>query len=293
MSRERLCCALLGVLFLGCGRSRSLQATLASTVSSSASAASSSSNAPSSNAPTATTAPRTAEQLLNAWTAALNAADMTALDALYAEQVKFYGQSLVRKEVIARKHRALAALPGFNQQVLGSPSYRDEGDRIRVDFQKHSGVPPVQNDVRSTIVIVKTPHLAISEETDAATERRFARASEDAKPDSCDAAVWALVDSTAFAKKLYADIAQNLKAFPESDGFHIGGIGPFPLGETGGKYQVWIGVHHPERFENYADFSVDAQGKIAVVCMQCEAPVRPISATRAALADFDRLCTTH
>ncbi|HKO48665.1 MAG TPA: hypothetical protein VJV79_13130 [Polyangiaceae bacterium] len=249
--------------------------------------------APISSAPAVANAPQTAEQLLNAWTAALNAADVTALAGLYADKVKFYGQSLTREEVLARKRKALAATPGFSQQVLGQPSYQDEDDSVRVGFQKRSGSPAALSDVRSTLVLVKSPRLAIREETDAVTEKRFSSAGGHAKPDSCEAAVWALVDSTPFAKQLNATIEQNLKRFSASEDLHLGGMGPFLPSETGGTYELWIGVHHPGRFENYAVFSVSPKGATTVACGQCDAPRGPISPTRSALDDFNRLCASH
>jgi len=264
----------------------------APTPASNASAAPAIVSAPSASAPAAIL-PSPAEQLLAAWTAALNAADTTALEPLYADKVKFYGQSLSRAEVIARKRKALAAAPGFEQRVIGQPSYQDDGDSIRVGFQKRSGLPKALNDVRSTLVLAKAPRLAIREETDDATEKRFSHASDDAKPDSCEAAVWAVVDSTAFAKQLYATIDKNLKQFPASDDLNPGGMGPFLPSETGGTYDVWVGVHHPGRFENYAAFSVTPKGDISVNCSECEAPSGPIAPAPAARDDFARLCESH
>jgi len=207
--------------------------------------------------------------------------------------VKFYGQLLSRAEVIARKRKALAAAPGFKQQVIGNASYQEEGDDIRVGFQKRSGLPGALRDVRSTLVLAKGPHPTIREETDDATEKRFARTNEAAKPDSCEAAVWALVDSTAFAKQLYATIERNLKQFPASDQLNPGGMGPFLPNETGGTYDVWLGVHHPDRFENYAVFSVTPRGNISVSCVECETPSGPIAPAHSALEDFERLCASH
>jgi hypothetical protein len=231
--------------------------------------------------------------LLSAWNAALNAGDLTALEALYADQVKFYGQSLARKDVLASKRRSLAAVPGFKQQLVGRPSYQDEGDSIRVSFQKRSGRPGAQGDVRSTLVLIKTPRFAIREETDAVTERRFSSASNGAKPDSCEAAVDALIGSTPFVSQLTAQIVQNLKEVPASEGLNPGGMGPFLPSETDGTYEVWIGVMHPERFENYAVFSVTPKGEVTVTCIECEAPSEPLTPAHSALDDFKRLCKSQ
>ena len=105
--------------------------------------------------------------------------------------------------------------------------------------------------------------------------------------------MWALVDSTPFAKRLSATIEQNLKRFPASAALHLGGVGPFLPGETGGSYEVWIGVHHPGRFENYAVFSITPKGETTVTCGQCDAPSGHIFPARSALDDFNRLCASH
>lgn len=232
----------------------------------------------------------TPEQMLKAWTHALNASDAAALEPLYAEKVRFYGSTFPRTEVIARKRKALAASPGFTQQVIGQPSYRDESDRIRVSFQKRSGLPGKLTDVRSTLVLTKLPKLTIAEETDAATEQRFQRENE-AKPTDCASAVSALVDSTPLAAKLYATIDKNLKPYPASDDLHPGGMGPFMPAETDGKsYEVWIGVHHPDRFENYGTFSVTLKGDVTADSFELGNAPQPTAPTPAALADFKRLC---
>jgi len=70
-------------------------------------------------------------------------------------------------------------------------------------------------------------------------------------------------------------------------------MGPFLPSETGGTYDVWIGVHHPTRFENYAVLSVAAKGETTVECGQCDAPSGPISPAPSAIDDFNRLCATH
>jgi hypothetical protein len=118
VSRNRVRFLLIAqALLLGCGKSRSQQIVPALSASALASV-----TAANVSASAVANAPETAEHLLNAWTAALNAADVTAPATLYANKVKFYGQSIAREEVLARKRNALAATPGFTQQVLGQPS---------------------------------------------------------------------------------------------------------------------------------------------------------------------------
>lgn len=83
------------------------------------------------------------------------------------------------------------------------------------------------------------------------------------------------------------------KRFPESADLHSGGVGPFMPSETGGTFEIWIGVHHPERFENYASFDVTREGETTVTCGQCEGPRGPLTTPRSALEDFKRLCANQ
>lgn len=233
-------------------------------------------------------------QLLKEWTRALNAADLGALGRLYAERVRFYGISLARDEVIEKKRKALQATPTFAQEVTGKPRVEPKGDVIRVVFQKRSGPKGQQRDVLGTLVLRKAPPFSIVEETDAVTEKRYGRvrAAADA-PKDCPAAVWFLVDSTPEAKRLFDKIEKNLKAFPPNAGMNPGGMGPIMPNETGdGTYEYSIGVHHPDRFESYGWFTVDATGKVTVSSWNLELDDVETSPSKEALAEFQKHCGT-
>ncbi len=61
--------------------------------------------------------------------------------------------------------------------------------------------------------------------------------------------------------------------------------------ETGdGTYQVAVGVYHPERFEAYAWFTIDATGKITVSVFTLDRFDAPASPSPQALQSFKRLC---
>lgn len=68
-------------------------------------------------------------------------------------------------------------------------------------------------------------------------------------------------------------------------------MGPLMPNETGdGTYQVAVGVYHPERFEAYAWFTIDATGKITVSVFTLDRFDAPASPSPQALQSFKRLC---
>lgn len=233
-----------------------------------------------------------AQDLLAEWTRALNTRDLGALERVYADHVRFYGRSLTRAQVLESKRKALAATPNFRQLVLGAPSLEQDGDVTRVMFHKRSGPEDALRDVFATLVLRAGPRLLIAEETDATTEKRFAPVAATAdEPTDCGSAVWALVDSTREAAKLSAQIEHNLKSFPEAADLHPGGMGPMTPAETGdGTYQIAMGVHHPERFEAYAWFTVMVDGRVRLTAYTLELDDAAVFPAPKALSAFQRLC---
>jgi hypothetical protein len=239
--------------------------------------------------------PQTPQEMLTEWTRALNEADLGALESLYAGRVRFYGTWLTRDEVLKRKRDALAATRNFKQAVLGNPSLEKKGDVSTLGFRKRSGPADAQHDVFATLVLRRSPQLLIEEETDAATEKRYGSASTSGDvPKDCVSAVWLMVDSTPVAERLYKDINRNLGGFPKEAELHPGGMGPLTPHETGdGTYELAIGVHHPERFEAYAWFTVDPTGKVTVSAFTLELSEATTTPSPEALRHFGRLCTPH
>jgi hypothetical protein len=217
---------------------------------------------------------------------------MDAITLLYAENVRFYGQRLGRKDVIARKRQALEKTPTFVQTVTGEPRIEPSGGEIRVVFKKRSGPRGKEQDALATLILSAGRPLEIVEETDAATKKR--RGEDDqraAAPTNCEDAVGTLVASTLEWKRLGDDIDKNLKGVPASANLNPGGMGPFMPSETGdGTYEMSIGVHHPDRFEAYGWFTVSATGKVTVNSFALELSDAPATPTKEALADFTRLC---
>jgi hypothetical protein len=233
--------------------------------------------------------------VLQAWTRALNAADTAALDNLYADSVRYYGQVLTRSEVIERKRRALSKTPNFRQEVLGEPKVERAGDVTRVGFLKRSGVVNAQRDVFATLVLGNAPALRIVEETDLPTSDKSVNpgtAQFEAK--NCSDAVWMLVESTQEARRLSAQIDETLRGFPASADLHAGGMGPIMPEEVGGDtYDVAVGVHHPERFEAYGWFVVDRAGTVTANAMGLDLDDAVVTTAPEALATFERLCQQH
>ena len=55
-------------------------------------------------------------------------------------------------------------------------------------------------------------------------------------------------------------------------------------------YSLAIGVHHPERFEAYAWFTIDLTGRVTASGLAVDAQDAPLRPSRQALDQFKRLC---
>jgi hypothetical protein len=205
---------------------------------------------------------RAPEELVGEWNYPHIEPDLDGFERLYAERVRFYGQSLTRAEVIERKRQLFARVPSFSQMVLSTMSIERKGELTRVGFKKRSGPEGAENDAFGTLVFGKAPEFFIQEESEAAPIKKFGgRSAFAAAPVDCDSAVWFLVESTPDAKWIQAEIDEHLRSLPKGTGPTAGGIGPLTPNETrDGTYLLAIGVHHPERFEAYEWYTVDADG---------------------------------
>lgn len=238
------------------------------------------------------THPATPEALLAEWTRALNETDLAALRRLYSDRVQFYGASLGRDQVLEHKRRALTNARTFQQTILDKPRIARTGEVTRIAFHKRSGPKDAQSDALATLILVHEPRLLIEAETDAATEKRYGAAAPPSEvPTDCVNAVWQLVDSTPEAARLHQRIANNLKRFPAAANLRRGGLGPLTPSLTGdGTYQYALGVHHPERFEAYAWFTIQPSGAVTLYSWVLELTDAPVSPSSEALRHFKRLC---
>jgi len=117
---------------------------------------------------------REARSLVLAWNDALDSHNPAALEGLYADQVRFYGKSLLRSAVVASKRAALSAKSTFHQQIVGDISTKVEGDAVTAEFQKRSGSATKMLDVRARLELRRGDggRLVITAETDDVTEHR-------------------------------------------------------------------------------------------------------------------------
>lgn len=239
--------------------------------------------------------PASVEQVLSAWNDALNRRNFDALEQMYADEVWFYGKRTTRKDVLANKRVALESLKSFQQEILGDPVSHTVGDTVVLRFRKRSGAKGKQNDVAAKLTLARNKPWRILREEDEVSEKRFGSGYvEERVPTDCSDAVWMIVDSTARARSLYRRIKENLEAFPPEANLRPGGMGPFTPDETGdGTYDLSIGVHHPERFEAYAWFTVTVEGKVTVSSMYENLLEHPETPSRAALKHFKRLCQSN
>jgi SnoaL-like domain len=198
-----------------------------------------------------------ARQLMHDWNAALNAHDADKLEKLYAPQVSFYGRDFSRDRVLATKRTALAAAPGFKQQL--SDIRIAPGDQsASVTFSKASGpAQPVRG--RLDVTCADGAGYAISAESDAPSDA-LAQANE-----GCEAAMYAVAFSLPEVKKAMGSA---------TDEAPFGGLS-YPVEAK--HYSVAIGYHHEDRFE--AAFFLDWMND-AFTVNQGDVPVPPAGLAR-------------
>lgn len=255
-----------------------------------------SATASSSPAPSAviTPSPGSPEDLVLRWTRALNEKDLSGLSKLYAERVNFYGQWLSRDQVLKRKSEALQRTPDFEQTIVGQPQVTRSQGKVLVSFLKRSGSRTATTNVQASLRLVQTPELRIAEETDSPTQSRFTgdRAAPRTPAERCQLAVIALIESTADGQALARNIDRDIQQAPNKGELRAGGLGPMdPDSAEDDTFQYAMGVHHPERFESYAWFTVNARtGAITVSTITDQEPRTAEPDGKTALPEFLRWC---
>ena len=216
------------------GCSRSEQATPGSLPSaSSVASAVESAAAPVPAAPTRPQHP--AEKLLVTWNSALDRRDLEALGKLYAPHVRFYGVRKSVAEVVGAKRNAFTQEPDFHQRV-DKVQIEKTATGFSVRFQKHSG-PNLANEAAARLVLESVgDDLVIVEESDAATDKRFKKATTP----PCYAAVSQIVASL---PAIDADVRRVARTDPQ---LKAGGI---LYEESAQKLSAAQGYFHRDRFE--------------------------------------------
>jgi ketosteroid isomerase-like protein len=198
-----------------------------------------------------------AAPLLHDWNDALNAHDAAALEKLYTPRVSFYGQSLSRARVATAKRQALAATPGYKQELS---DLRFAGGDIfaSVTFSKASaGAKTVSG--RLAVQCGDDQRFGIALESDAPTDAL-------GEPNAgCEAAMYEVAFEQPPVKE-----AQALG----TDDAPFGGLSYPPDGR---HVSAAIGYHHPDHFE--AAFFLDWQKGVFTI-NQGDVPVPPAGQAR-------------
>jgi hypothetical protein len=232
------------------------------------------------------TTPSSADPVLSRvyeWNRALDHHDLAALEALYGQEVCFYGQKSTRSKVLAAKDHALSADPSFHQEIVGDVTVTPSGYSAVATFVKRSGSGDHVKDVPARLLLKnfagdygrQDAAMSIVGENDAgrpskaSVERceREAAASvrnvleADARCDDAASKVFNKLPEVVRAKaQLQEDFNQRVKSEPT---IAVGGFGPQDDGN--GSFSVAIGMHTDERFELVAGYRVyRATGRLEV-----------------------------
>jgi hypothetical protein len=198
-----------------------------------------------------------ARRVVGLWTDAENRHDAAALAALYDEHVRSYGHDAAKTRVLRDKSAALAKVPTFHQEIVGPIAVQADGARLIASFIKRSGPAAKLRDVGAKLVLVlHDPLPLIVEETDDPSEEPAAQR----RREECEAVAAEVVNELPEVKKRIA--ALNVAIDQADSGAAFGGIGPTDDGAGG--FQVGIGVHTAERFEETIGYQVDSSGWLAV-----------------------------
>jgi hypothetical protein len=253
-------CILLAVMLAACSRNSS---------PASGQAASTSTVAPASTPPPiATGAPQFLARL-NAWNDALDSHNVPGLEALYFDDVCYYGRVVAVDALLKQKKDSLGAGSTFRQHVVGDVKAGGAQDGfVVVRFTKRSGPAARLRDTPARLVLrqdLDGKELRILEEADDSDPGGGATA------DACAQTAWSAVlqerceDTASRAVNAIPRVKQVVDALLEAstDDRALGGFGAQDNGD--GTFSASIGVHTRDRFEGHVDYTVDrGTGHLAV-----------------------------
>jgi hypothetical protein len=210
---------------------------------------------------------------VQAWSRALDAHDLAALEPLYARNLCLYGRVMSRARVVAAKRAALGPQSTFHQEIVGDVSIRPQTDGAAIAlFTKLSGAKDHLREVRAKLVLIApgdagsleiveeadAPQVADSDERDgceaeaehatAASSSRGSRGAPSA--DACEATVNGVVQSLSLVKAFYEEAKAAVEA-----GAIIGSTGPENDGDS--ELTSAIGFNNPDRFEPHVVYVVN------------------------------------
>lgn len=192
------------------------------------------------------------------WSDALDRHNLAALESMYDERVRFYGQDLNRAQVLAAKRAALGPGSRFHQTLGADIDVRpgDQGTWVAV-FTKRSGRDDSLHTAQGRLVLRAQDGgaLRVVEETDEATENR-AGVLQRAK---CQEVAAREVNALPAVQRA---VKSAKRAAAESDGAaYFGGMMPV---EDDDSFTAEIGINSEMRFEAEVVYSVDRSGLLTV-----------------------------
>lgn len=195
---------------------------------------------------------------VTAWSEALNAHNIDALDAMYAARVRIYGQELTREAVLKAKRAALGSQSTFRQSLVSAIRVEKVADGWVAKFAKQSGAAENQKTVNAMLKVQSMGStLVIAHETDETTEANLAVRKKTPADSKCHKTALAVVETLPEVKAAIADAERGAK----SVGGNYGGMGPIEHAEG---FSGALGVHTKERFESYVNYDVDRGGTLTV-----------------------------
>ncbi len=200
-----------------------------------------------------------------AWSRALDHHDMPALDALYGQDLCFYGEKWAKAKVLAAKSQALSAAPAYHQEIVGNIDVSPSGYAAIATFVKRSGSGDRVQDVRARLLLKNfagdygrpmAPMSIVGENDGNAPPAPALLKCEGAAANSPRniPALDARCEDAASA--VFNKLPEVIEAQASLQGVGAGGIGPQDDGEESGSFSVAIGMQTPERFELAAGYRV-------------------------------------
>lgn len=217
--------------------------------------------------------------LTRKWNDALAKRDADALKPLYGAKVRLYEDAVDRDAVVKRKAAAFATAKDYTQSISALEIDLRDAKKPKAAFDKKWTQQGKTSSVRGSLAFANEGgSWVIVEESDAKTDAKRARALSKTSADACEAAVFAVVESTARGKEL---LATPLGA-GSNWGMRFDNTPPSTV------YSVAIHESTPERLVTYGWFEVDAKSGVVKSTMPEDEVVR---ADAAAVAKMQKACT--
>ena len=214
-----------------------------------------------------------AEQLLMAWSDALNRHSADELIPFYSAHVVFYGQRKSAAEVVAAKRRAFEQVPSYQQRVSNVHIEKSPHGFV-LRFDKRSGAQLESNVTARLVLETNADRSTISEESDSPTDARFGQT----VASTCGDAVFRVVGKQ---PSIASDIARVAR---EDPGVNPGGMSYVELPNL---VQASQGYFHEDHYE--PRWWIDAANGVLKLRDAYSDELLPVAPGEAAV--IARLCT--